>query len=125
MSTNRLERIPILLAATLAILVVLACAIRLCGDQDQGLPEASIAQGPSEATASKLEQCRTVEYEQTDALLACRKLWDEKRREFFGAGRGSLGGRISETNPDASSPLRGKDESRLPSGYPSLPNNDE
>ncbi|KRQ16258.1 putative entry exclusion protein TrbK-alt [Bradyrhizobium manausense] len=125
MSTNRFERIPMLLAVALAILVGVACAIRLRGDQDQAQPEASTTQGSSEATASKLEQCRTVEYEQTDALLACRKLWAEKRREFFGSGRGSSRSPISETNPDASSPVRGKDESRLPSGYPSLPDNEE
>ncbi|MCK1715264.1 putative entry exclusion protein TrbK-alt [Bradyrhizobium sp. 143] len=69
---------------TLAILVVMACAIRLHGDQDQALSEAWIAQGSSEAVAPKLEQCRTVEYDHKDALLACRKLWDEKRRDFFG-----------------------------------------
>ncbi|WP_445219805.1 putative entry exclusion protein TrbK-alt [Bradyrhizobium sp. Pa8] len=110
---------------TLAVLVVAACAIRLRGDQDQAQSAASIAQSSSDPTAAKLEQCRTVQYEQKDALLACRKLWAEKRREFLGFSRGSSEARISETNPDASSPLRGKDESRLPSGYPSLPNNDE
>ncbi|MGY8665347.1 putative entry exclusion protein TrbK-alt [Bradyrhizobium sp. UFLA05-109] len=125
MSMNRLERIPIVLAVTLAVLVVVACTIRLHGDQDQALSESPIAQESSEATASKLEQCRTVKYDEKDALLACRKLWDEKRREFFGFARGSSGARISDTNPDATSTLRGKDESRLPSGYPSIPNNDE
>ncbi|MGL3104742.1 putative entry exclusion protein TrbK-alt [Bradyrhizobium sp. BR 1432] len=125
MSTNRLERIPIVLAAMLAVLVVVACTIQLRGDQDQAPSEASVAQGSSEAIASKLERCRTVQYEQKDALLACRKLWDAKRREFFGSGAGSSRARISETNPDASSPVRGKDESRLPSGYPSIRNNEE
>lgn len=125
MSMNRLERIPIVLAAMLAVLVVVACTVRLRGDQDQALSEASVAQGSSGPTASKLEQCRTVEYEQKDALSACRKLWGEKRREFFGSGRGSSGARISETNPDATLPLRGKDESRLPSGYPSIPSSEE
>ncbi|MCP3441064.1 putative entry exclusion protein TrbK-alt [Bradyrhizobium sp. CCGUVB14] len=125
MSKNRFERIPIVLAVMLAVLVVAACAIRLRGDQDQTPSGASITQGSSEATASKLERCRTVQYEQKDDLSACRKLWDEKRREFFGFGSGPSGARINESNPDATSPLRGKDESRLPSGYPSIPNNDE
>ncbi|WFU80598.1 putative entry exclusion protein TrbK-alt [Bradyrhizobium sp. CIAT3101] len=125
MSKNTLERIPMILAVTLAVLVVVACTIRLRGDQDDALSEASIAQGSADPTAAKLEQCRSVQYEQKDALVACRKLWDENRRDFFGSRRGSPGAGISETNPDASSPVRGKDESRLPSPYPSIPDNDE
>ncbi|WP_245288360.1 putative entry exclusion protein TrbK-alt [Bradyrhizobium sp. Ec3.3] len=114
-----------ILAVALAVLVVVACAFRLGGDQEQALSEASIAQGSSDPTAAKLEQCRSVQYEQKDALLKCRKLWDEKRHEFFGFGHGSSGARISKTNPDATSPLRGKDESRLPSRYPSIPSSEE
>ncbi|MGY8681543.1 putative entry exclusion protein TrbK-alt [Bradyrhizobium sp. UFLA05-153] len=125
MSKNKLEKLPMVLAVTLAVLVVAACAIRLHGDQDQAPSEASIAEESSDSVAAKLEQCRTVQYEQKDALLACRKLWAEKRREFLGFGRGSSGASISQTNPDASSPQRGKDESRLPSGYPTIPTNDE
>ncbi|WP_186467773.1 putative entry exclusion protein TrbK-alt [Bradyrhizobium stylosanthis] len=80
-----------ILAVTLAVLVVVACAIRLRGDQDDALSEASIAQGSADPTAAKLEQCRSVQYEQKDALVACRMLWDEKRHDFFGSRRGSLG----------------------------------
>nr|WP_245315818.1 putative entry exclusion protein TrbK-alt [Bradyrhizobium neotropicale] len=121
-------------AVTLAVLVVAACAIRLRDGQDQDQGPAAIAQG-SDPSDAKLEQCRTVRYEQKDVLLECRKLWAEKRREFFSTGSGSSASRSHGSEPQSPStmpgkdesrlPLPGKDESRLPSGFPPMPDRSE
>src|SRR5438045_4713739 len=33
---------------------------------------------------AELAECRSVTYEQREALSECRKAWDEKRRQFLG-----------------------------------------
>ena len=38
----------------------------------------------SDPLAAKLAECRSVTYEQKDALTECRKAWAEKRRQFLG-----------------------------------------
>lgn len=110
-----------LAAVAAVVLIVGACAIRLRGDPDQTGSVSSVAQD-SDPLAVKLAQCRTVNYEQKDALLECRKVWAEKRRQFLGQKSGPA------ASPDdgisqGGSPLfvPPKDESRLPSGYPSMP----
>ena len=119
MMTNRLERLPMAAAALIAALVVAACAIRLRGDESDTESRVSGPLGvKSDSTAAKVEQCRAVSSEQRDALLECKKIWAEKRRQFFGQNG-------SSTHPEAkarsSSPVPPKDESRLPSGYPFTP----
>ena len=119
MNTKALERIPALAAVVLVVLVVAACAIRLRGDEAQTSTPAS-ADVTSDPLTTKLAECRSVTYEQKDALSECRKAWAEKRRQFLGqkasstsSGNGTFQEGISLFAP--------KDESRLSSGYNSNP----
>ncbi len=118
MNTKKLKRLPTLAAVVLVVLVVAACAMRLRGDEDQISSSAS-AERVSDPLATKLAECRSVTYEQKDALSECRKAWAEKRRQFLG--------QKAPAPPDSATPRPGsslivlpKDESRLPSGYPPI-----
>jgi conjugative transfer region protein TrbK len=118
MNTKTLERLPTLAAVLLVVLVVAACAIRLRGDEGQTNATAP-ADVTSDPWATKLAECRSVTYEQKDALSECRKAWAEKRRQFLGQKTPAM--------PDTGAPQAGsslfvapKDESRLPSGYPPI-----
>ncbi|HMH96095.1 MAG TPA: putative entry exclusion protein TrbK-alt, partial [Bradyrhizobium sp.] len=83
MNTKTLERLPTATAMVLVVLIVAACAIRLRGDENRTL-SATSADHASDALATKLAECRSVTYEQKDALSECRKAWAEKRRQFLG-----------------------------------------
>jgi conjugative transfer region protein TrbK len=118
MNTKKLERLPTVFAALLVVLLVAACAIRLRGDEEQINSSASADQ-ISDPLATKLAECRSVTYDQKDALSECRKAWAEKRRQFL----------VQKTPaPSVSGPPQAgsslfvapKDESRLPSGYPPI-----
>ena len=118
MNTKTLGRIPALAAMVLVVLVVAGCAIRLRSDEGQTNMPAS-AEATSDPLATKLAECRSVTYEQKDALSECRKAWAEKRRQFLGQKAPAP----SDTGPaQAGSSLfvAPKDESRLPSGYPPI-----
>lgn len=119
MIAKKLERLPQAAAALLVVLVLAACAIRLRGDEPQTSSPA-VADGISDPLATKLAECRSVTYEQKDALSECRKAWAEKRRQF-------LGQTAPSPSSDNGSPQEGpslfvppKDESRLSPGYPSI-----
>ncbi|MCK1581871.1 putative entry exclusion protein TrbK-alt [Bradyrhizobium sp. 168] len=121
---KRLERLPAAAALGLAVLVVGVCAIRLPEDRSATQSSVYLA-SKSDATAAKLEQCRTVTYEQKEALLECQKIWAEQRRQFL-AGSRSTGDPDSRTGAALFlSPVPRKDESRLPSGFPSIPSQSE
>jgi conjugative transfer region protein TrbK len=117
MNPKTLERIPALAAVVLVVLVVAACAVRLRSDERQtDIPSADVTSDP---LATKLAECRSVAYEQKDALSECRKAWAEKRRQFLG--------QKAPAPSDSGAPQAGaslfvapKDESRLPSGYPPI-----
>jgi conjugative transfer region protein TrbK len=118
MNTKTLERIPALAAVVLVVLVVTACTIRLRGDEGQTNTPAS-ADVISNPLATKFAECRSVAYEQKDALAECRQAWAEKRRQFLG--------QKAPAPSDSGAPQAGaslfvarKDESRLPSGYPPI-----
>jgi conjugative transfer region protein TrbK len=120
MMTNRLERLPMAAGAIVALFVVAACAIRLRENESETQSPASLLP-KSDSMAAKLKQCRTVSYEQRDALLECQRIWAEKRRQFLGQSGPT-------TNPDSgaaetrsSSPAPPKDGSRLPPGHHSIP----
>lgn len=120
----RFERLPVAAAAVLAVLLVAACAIRLRTDESATQSSVSPASKP-DVTAAKLEQCRTVTYEQKDALLECQKIWAEQRSQFLGGSR-SIDGSDSRTGAaPLPSPVPRKDESRLPSGFSSIPSQSE
>jgi conjugative transfer region protein TrbK len=119
MNTKTLERLPTVAAVMLVVLVVAACAIRLRGDEDQ-IDSSASAERASDPLATKLAECRSVTYEQKDALSECRKAWAEKRRQF-------LGQKISPASSDNAPPQEGsslfvppKNESRISPGYPPI-----
>jgi conjugative transfer region protein TrbK len=118
MNTKKLERLPTVFAALLVVLLVAACAIRLRGDEEQINSSASADQ-ISDPLATKLAECRSVTYDQKDALSECRKAWAEKRRQFL--VQKTPAPSVREP-PQAGSSLfvAPKDESRLPSGYPPI-----
>jgi conjugative transfer region protein TrbK len=120
MNTKTLERLPTVAAVMLVVLVVAACAIRLRGDEDQINSSAS-AERASDPLATKLAECRSVTYEQKDALSECRKAWAEKRRQFLGQKAPSAS--FDKETPQAGSSLfvPPKDESRLSPSFPSIP----
>ena len=116
MNMKTFERLPTLVALMLVVLVVAACAIRLRGDEGQ--TNVTSSDGAAvDPLATKLAECRSVTYEQKDALFECRKAWAEKRRQFLGKGAPAPS---ESENPQAGSSLfvAPKDQSRLPSGYP-------
>jgi conjugative transfer region protein TrbK len=117
MNTKTIEQLPTLAAAMLVVLVVAACAIRLRGDEAQTNAPAS-ADVTSDPLATKLAECRSVTYEQKDALSECRKAWAEKRRQFLGQKAPAP----SDTGAAQAGSffVAPKDESRLPSGYPPI-----
>jgi conjugative transfer region protein TrbK len=113
MNTQKLDRIPHVLALALVTLVAAACTIPLRGDEEQAKAESGGT--IPDPLAARLAECRSVTYEQKDALTECRKAWAEKRRQFLG----QKAPWPSDTRmPRAGSSLFvvPKDESRLPSG---------
>ena len=121
MNMQKLSRIPYLMAIALAALALVACTIPLRGDEEQAkiVEPASTSPDP---LAAKLAECRSVTYDQKEALTECRKAWAEKRRQFL---RQKASAPSNNRLPQAGSSLfvAPKDESRLPSGYPSIEQN--
>jgi conjugative transfer region protein TrbK len=117
MKKTKLERLP-MAAAVLPLVFVAACAFPLRDDERQAPSAASSAEA-SDPLTSKLAECRSVTYEQKDALSACRKAWAEKRRQFLGKPPSALS---DNGAPQGGSSLfvPPKDEDRLPAGYPSI-----
>jgi conjugative transfer region protein TrbK len=119
MNAKTLERIPALAAVVLVVLIVAACAIRLRGDENRTL-SASSADHASDALATKLAECRSVTYEQKDALSECRKAWVEKRRQFLGQKASSASSENGPPREGSSLFVPPKDESRISPGYPPI-----
>lgn len=117
---NAFKALSLCVTASVAMLVVAACVIRLRGDEGEIQSPASLAP-KSDPQAAKLDQCRTVSYDLGPALLECQSIWAEKRRQFFGQNGSSPTPDIGAAKARSSSPVAPKDESRLPSGYPFLP----
>ena len=118
MNTKALERIPGFAALMLVVLVVAACAIQLRDDEGQIRTSKSAERTP-DPLATKLAECRSVTSEQKDALSECRKAWAEKRRQFLGQNASGLSD-TGAAKAGSSLFVAPKDESRLPSGYPSI-----
>ena len=121
MNTWKSNRITYVAALALVALAVAACTIPLRGGEEQAkiLEPASTSPDP---LAAKLAECRSVTYEQKDALTEYRKAWAEKRRQFL---RQDAPPTSDSRTPQAGSSLfvAPKDESRLPSGFPSIQQN--
>jgi conjugative transfer region protein TrbK len=116
---NGIPYVAVFLA--LVALIAAACTIPLRGDADYPKVSESGDATP-DPLAAKLAECRSVTYEQEDTLAECRKAWAEKRRQFLG--------QKAPKAPDIGTPGAGssllvmpKDESRLPSGLPSIQQN--
>lgn len=120
MTINRVKRAPIGVVALLLAVAVGACAIQLRGGDDQAATPASATQ-ESDALAPKLARCRTVTYEQKDELLECRNIWAKKRGQFLSQRKGATQQVGDGRSANGSVPPSPKDESRVPSGYPSVP----
>lgn len=118
MSMKTLERLPSVAAVMLVVLVVAACAIRLRGDEDQINSSAFVDQA-ADPLVTKLAECRSVTYEQKDALAECRKAWAEKRRQFLGQ-KPSASSEKGNSPEGSSLFVPPKDESRLSPGYPPI-----
>jgi len=118
MNTKTVERIPTLAAVTFVVLVVAACAIQLRDDEMQTNTSTSAVR-TFDPLATKIAECRTVTSEQKDALSECRKAWAEKRRQFLGQ-KASGPSDIGAAKAGSSLFVAPKNESRLPSGYPSI-----
>lgn len=82
MKKLKIDRLPVMAAMMLVVLIVAACAIRLRDDENQTASATSFDQA-SDPLAAKLAQCRSVTSEQKEALSECRKAWAEKRRQFL------------------------------------------
>ncbi|WP_377828119.1 putative entry exclusion protein TrbK-alt [Bradyrhizobium lupini] len=124
MMNNRFERLPMAVAVSITVLAVAACAIHLRGDDSATQSSASLAAKP-DPTAAKLEQCRTVTYEQREALLECQRIWAERRSQFLGKSGSVNGSDSNARTAPFSPPVPHKDESRLPSLSPSIPSQSE
>jgi conjugative transfer region protein TrbK len=123
MKMTRIKRLPTVTAIVLLVLAVAACAFPLRGQQDQANSSAAADQ-TSDPPAAKLAECRSVTYEQKDALTECRKAWAEKRRQFLGQdARPLFDSRMPQTG--SSLFVAPKDESRVPSGFPSIQQNEK
>jgi conjugative transfer region protein TrbK len=120
MNTKKLEQLPTVAAVVLVVLLVAACAIRLRDDEGQ-TPSAASADQASDALAAKLAECRSVTYEQKDALSKCRKAWAEKRRQFLGQDKAPSASSDSEAAKKGSSLfVPPTDGSRLSPSYPPI-----
>jgi conjugative transfer region protein TrbK len=73
MKNITLDRLPVMAATVLIVLIVAACAIRLRDDENQTTSATSSDQA-SDPLAAKLAECRSVTSEQKEA---------EKRRRFL------------------------------------------
>jgi conjugative transfer region protein TrbK len=118
MSMKTLERLPSVAAVMLVGLVVAACAIRLRGDESQINSSAAVDRA-ADPLATKLAECRSVTYEQKEALSECRKAWAEKRHQFLGQKPSASS---EKENPQKGSSLfvPPKDESGQSPGYPPI-----
>jgi len=77
-----IDRLPMMAAMALVVLIDAACAIRLRDGENQ-TPSATSSDQASDPLVAKLAQCRSVTSEQKEALSECRKAWAEKRRQFL------------------------------------------
>jgi conjugative transfer region protein TrbK len=107
MNMRRIERIPRLAALVLVVLAVAACEIPL-RDADENANRSAPTDITSDPLATKLAECRSVTYEQKDALSECRKVWSEKRSQFL-----ERKSPAHDAPPAGSSSIAVKDQSRL------------
>jgi conjugative transfer region protein TrbK len=124
MDTNMRDRVLKSAAVLLVALVIAACTIHLRGDEDQ-VADTKPTDQTADPLATKLAECRSVTYEQKEALAECRKAWAEKRRQFLRQGA-PLASPNSEVSRNSSSLfVQPKYEDRVPIGLPPIPQSKE
>jgi conjugative transfer region protein TrbK len=119
MNTQNHNCFPSIVAVAIVGLLVAACTIPLRSGEEQARIVEPNGTSP-DPLARKLAECRSVTSEQKDALIECRKVWAEKRREFLGQKTPGL----PDAGPRQSgSPLfvAPRDESRRPPDAPPIP----
>jgi len=126
MNPKTLERLPTIAAVALIVLVIAACTIHLRGDDNQASSVTSMDRA-SDPLAEKLDQCRSVTSEQTEALAECRKVWTEERRQFLGQASPTSSERApSPRGLPLFVPPNDDSEPRLgPPGHGSIPQSEE
>jgi conjugative transfer region protein TrbK len=120
MNMQKLSRIPYLMALALVALAIAACTIRLRGGEEQAKMLEPNAM-PADPLAAKLAECRSVTYEQKDALTECRKAWAEKRRQFL--GQNARPPSDSRATQAGSSLFVAPKDGSAPSSFPSIQQN--
>ena len=124
MIAKMLDRLLKSAAVVLVVLAIAACTIHLRGGEDQAADIAPTDQ-PPDPLAAKIAECRSVTYEQKAALAECRKAWAEKRRQFLRQGAPSEPPAREESGNGSSLFVPPKDESRVPLGFPPIPQSKE
>lgn len=123
MNMQKLSRISYLVALALVALAIATCNIPLRGGEEPAKmlgPDAK----PADPLAAKLAECRSVTYEQKDALIECRKAWVEQRRQILGQdAQAPSDSRMPQAGPSLF--VAPKDESRVRSGFPSIQQNEK
>ena len=74
--------------ASVGVVALAACAIRLRDDEGLTGSTASVAREFNTTTPAELEGCRTITYEAKEIHPECGKIFAEKRRQFFGRSGG-------------------------------------
>jgi conjugative transfer region protein TrbK len=119
---SKFNRLTILAGVVTVAFIVVACTIPL-RDPEQ-TPSLSPAAEHPDPLAVELARCRTVTIEQKDALVSCRRVWAEQRRQFL---RQKLtpppAGLLDDKAPNTQLPAQGprKDDRRVPQRWPSVP----
>ncbi|TAH68496.1 MAG: conjugal transfer protein TrbK [Rhodopseudomonas palustris] len=119
---SKLNRLTMLAGVVTTAFIAVACTIPL-RDPEQS-PTASPAAEHPDPLATELARCRTLTIEQKDAVVSCRRLWAEQRRQFLRQKltpppAGLLDDEARNTQLPVQAPR--KDDSRVPQGWPSVP----
>jgi conjugative transfer region protein TrbK len=119
---SQFRRLSIVAGVGTIIFVVTACTIQL-RDPEQ-FSSASPTTEHAEPLAAEFARCRTVTLEQRDALVGCRRIWAEQRRQFLRQkSTPASAGLPNDAAPNTRLPPqeRRKDERRAPQGWPLVP----
>jgi conjugative transfer region protein TrbK len=95
------------------VFVMLAAAVAVIQSrrgEDAAVP-APVERGEADALVGELARCRTVTFDDTAGLDACRRLWAENRQHFFVSTRSPQLPVLPAPN---SPPVLGKSEGRVP-----------
>jgi conjugative transfer region protein TrbK len=118
---SQFRRLSIVAGVATIISAVAACTIQL-RDPEQ-FSSASPTTEHADPLAAELARCRTVTLEQRDALVGCRRIWAEQRRQFLRQKSTPSAGLPNDAAPNTRLPPQEprKDERRAPQGWPSVP----